>query len=278
MSEFRLSQINVFPVKSLGGISQNSACLTRRGLRWDRRWMLVDAKGQFLTQREFPQLCFLQVILQPDHLLVEDRRSPSSALKVPLQQAEAARRDVQVWKSRCRAETFSPQVDRWFQRVLSIECQLVYMPEDEVRSVEPDFQQDDDIVSFADGFPCLIIGEASLLDLNQRLPTPVTMDRFRTNFVFSGGKPFAEDRWKSIWIGEVEFRVVKPCPRCLVTTIDPQTGESGVEPLRTLASYRRHESGGVMFGQNLVPRNLGEVAVGMPIEVLDEVAGPSRSE
>jgi uncharacterized protein YcbX len=266
-ADFQLDEINIYPIKSLGGVRLDEARLTGRGLQHDRRWMLVDPTGQFLTQRECPAMARLQVILHRDQLVVQPRHHPAPSLKVPLKPASRTRIPVRIWKHECLAESFPAPVDDWFSRHLQRPCRLVYMPDDVYRPVDSPWGKPGELVSFADGFPCLIIGRPSLQDLNRRLSQPVAMDRFRTNFVFSGGPPGSEDSWQRIRIGDVIFRVVKPCSRCVITTLDPQTGQFGDEPLRTLASYRR-QTGGVMFGQNLIHESVGRLATGMNIEVL----------
>lgn len=269
MSDFELTQINIFPVKSLGGITIHRAELTDRGLEHDRRWMLVDAQGTFLTQREIPRMAWLNVSLQPDRLVVQHVLHADDSLEVSPNHLTESTTDVTIWKSVCPAIVYCKEVNDWFSRHLDVECRLVFMPDESRRDVDPLYRQNSEIVSFADGFPSLVIGEASLADLNCRLPEPVPMDRFRTNLVFSGGAAFAEDGWKRIRVGEIEFRVVKPCARCVMTTIDPETAEKGVEPMRTLSTYRRTDDGKVMFGQNLLHNSTGTLEVGMPLEVLE---------
>ncbi len=268
-NQFEISQINIFPIKSLAGFSQQRAQLTDRGLQYDRRWMLVDEAGKFLSQREHPQLALLHVEMHEDYLLVTQQRKPRGSIEIPLVASGVASQTVSIWNDHCLACSVSSEIDRWFSAALRMPCRLVFMPEPTQRLVDADYRTADQIVSFADGFPYLIIGQASLDDLNQRLAEPVSMRRFRTNFVFSGEPPFIEDQWQKIRMGTVVFQVAKPCPRCTMTTVDPDTGVKEIEPLKTLASYRKDESGGVMFGQNLLHETIGEVAVGMQIEVLE---------
>lgn len=263
-----LTQINLFPIKSLGGIRVGSVALTNRGLQYDRRWMLVDSKGNFLTQRTLPVMSQLQVSLQPDNLVVTDRREHGAPLTVPMLLNGENRIRATVFGDTCDAWSYSTTINSWFTRRLGVDCRLVYMPDDADRPVDKAFRRNQEQVSFADGFPALIIGESSLGDLNARLDAPVTMDRFRPNLVFSGGEPFAEDLWRHVKIGEAEFYGVKLCARCVLTTVDPVTSQVGPEPLKTLATYRKQERG-VMFGQNLLHGSDGEIAVGDRIEVLE---------
>jgi hypothetical protein len=173
-----------------------------------------------------------------------------------------------VWGDSVRAEAAGPEADDWLSRSLGVPCRLVCFARDAVRSVDPAFSRATDQVGFADGFPFLLISQASLDDLNRRLAQPVAMLRFRPNLVVAGGEAFAEDGWRRIRIGGLAFRVAKPCSRCIIPTIDPLTGQRGVEPLRTLNSYRKRGKQ-VYFGQNLVHESPGRLAVGMPVEVLE---------
>jgi uncharacterized protein YcbX len=176
---------------------------------------------------------------------------------------------VEVWGDECKAIPASPAAHEWMSQYLGMDCRVVYMPEDSIRLVNPKYAiAPTDHVSFADGFPFLLISQASLDDLNQRLETPLPMNRFRPNFVVSGCTSFAEDTWKRIRIGTMEFHLVKPCARCIVTTVDQQTADRGQEPLRTLAQYRMQD-GKILFGQNLVAVGVGQVSVGDAVEVLE---------
>ncbi|MFN2502027.1 MAG: MOSC domain-containing protein [Pyrinomonadaceae bacterium] len=263
-----ISEINIYPIKSLKSISLQSAKVEERGLQHDRRWMLVDEKRRFLTQREFPVMSRIRVSLSSDLLEAElDGR----AISVPTGAQEKQVGNVAVWNSSVKAAFFEPEVDEWFSEVLGTRCQLAAMTDISKRLVNPFYavRRFKDVVSFADGYPFLLIGEGSLADLNERLGEPVPMNRFRPNFVVAGSEPFAEDSWKKIRIGDTLFHVVKPCARCVMTTIDQTAGEkSGTEPLKTLATYR-NKRGKVMFGQNLIAdASGGTINVGDPITVL----------
>lgn len=263
-----VSGINIFPIKSLGGIQTQSACLTDRGLKHDRRWMLVDREGKFLTQRTVPIMSQLMVSIEGDHLRVQNRRENGDDLLIPTQSDEWSPRVVTVFADTCNALVYPQAINDWFSERIGVACELVFMPDDADRPVDPDYSITGEQVSFADGYPALIIGESSLTDLNSRLDEPVTMKRFRPNLVFSGGEPFCEDHWKQIQIGSVEFAAVKLCARCVLTTVDPLTSEKGREPLKTLATYRKQEKG-VMFGQNLLHPAEGKINVGDAIKVIE---------
>jgi uncharacterized protein YcbX len=177
--------------------------------------------------------------------------------------------EVQVWQDRCRALLVDPAADAWLSEFLGRPVRLVWMPPETQRRVDPRYALSDDHTGFADGFPFLLISRASLDALNARLQTPVSMERFRPNLVVAGCPPHAEDQWQRLRIGDMEFRVAKPCSRCVIPTIDPDTGvrDPGAEPLRTLSAYRRHQ-GKVYFGQNLLHCGSGVLAEGMAVEVL----------
>lgn len=260
----KLSQINIFPIKSCRGISLERAVVERRGLRFDRRWMIVDANYQFLTQRKHPQLAVVEVEIDGGRLIIN---APSrTSLSLPARNSTGERVNVTVWSSVVAAVVVGPESDQWFSELLGFECHLVHMEDDSIRPVKKEYSQDGDHVSFADAFPYMLISEASLEDLNQRLKAPVPMNRFRPNFVLSGCGPFEEDTWKVIRIGSVAFRVAKPCDRCITTTVDQATGIKGTEPFETLTKYRNN-NGGVFFGQNLIADGLGSLSVGEEVIV-----------
>jgi uncharacterized protein YcbX len=244
-----LSAIRIYPIKSTAPQAVESATVEPRGLAQDRRWMLVDEDNRFLTGRRFPVLTQVQAGVLADGLALS---APGQTdLEVPTPTED--QRTVSVWRDSVAAYDAGNLAAAWF------------------RPVDPGYVPAGGPVSFADGFPLLLIGEASLADLNSRLTEPVSMWRFRPNLVFTGAQAFAEDDWRRIAIGEVHFDVVKPCARCVFTTVDPASGEKHPdgEPLRTLTSFRRHPELGVLFGQNLVARNPGIVQHGDPIQVLD---------
>ena len=246
----QLTGIFLYPIKSMKGIALEEWQLNKRGLKHDRRWMLTDRTGKFITQRTLPEMVFLQPSLEEGQLVIRDVRKPGSATAVPLSvNGKSPSIEVQVWKSKCIAAGFSDETNAWFSDALDKDCQLVYMPDTTRRRINPRYAEGEEIVSFADGYPYLIIGEQSLRDLNSKLEFPVEMTRFRPNMTFSGGAPYVEDSWKNFSIGAHSFRGVKPCARCVLTTIDPVNAQKGKEPLATLATYRQtgHD---VLFGLN----------------------------
>lgn len=269
MSRIELTQINLFPIKSCRGISLEGIGLDRRGLVQDRRWMLVNDQGQFVTQRQYSKMSLINTQMTEEQIVVSYPGMESLAL--PQQVENGQEVQVRVWEDNCLALKADHEINQWFSQALEQDLRLVYMPDSTERRVDPDYAQESDITSFSDGFPLLLISEASLEDLNDRLEEPLTMSRFRPNLVVRGCPAYAEDSWKRIRIGDIEFDVVKPCSRCIVTTINPDTGERSVnsEPLRTLSLYRKRGNK-VYFGQNLIHRGMGKLETGAGIEVLEQ--------
>lgn len=268
MEKLTLSEIYIYPIKSLGGISLQSSMVDKRGLRYDRRWMLIDSNGRFLTQREHPQMALMNVSIVDEGLSVRHKQNNSiPKLLIPFDSDSINNVDVQIWNDNLNALHVSPKADKWFSDVLGFRCRLVYMPDDEKRFVESNFNSGDDIVSFADGYPFLIIGQQSLDDLNSRLKEKFPMNRFRPNFVFTGGTAYTEDDWKYFKIGKITFDAIKPCSRCVLTTTNQETGERGEEPLRTLSNYRKIDNK-VMFGMNLISEQTGLVNLEDELKVL----------
>ncbi|HET9933662.1 MAG TPA: MOSC N-terminal beta barrel domain-containing protein [Polyangiaceae bacterium] len=263
MSSLSVSALYVYPVKSCRGISVPRAEIVRRGFARDRRWMVVDASGRFVTQRDTPDLCLVGTKLLDGGIELSHPRMPSFVLPNALE--EGPELDVSVWSHRGLAVK-SEDGSAWLSSALKRPVALVYMPERHERQVNPERARRGDLVSFADGYPFLLISEASLDDLNARLSEPLEMPRFRPNIVVRGATPFAEDDWAELRIGNIGFRGVKGCDRCVVTTLDPETGVAGKEPLRTLSTFRKRD-GKVWFGMNLVHDGAGWLEVGAEVEV-----------
>ena len=262
-----IQNLYLYPIKSLGGISVQEAQVEEKGFKYDRRWMLVDQSGKFLTQRQHPQLALLQVALGKSELTVFSKVDPSHKISFDLEMNSGKEMQVSVWGDRVAALQVDSEVSAWFSDFLGMVVDLVLMPESSHRKMDPRYAVQAESVSFADGMPYVIIGQASLDELNGRLAFPVGMDRFRPNLVFSGGEAYAEDQFKQLQIGEVEFQVVKPCARCVMITVDQEKGTKGKEPLATLATYRTVNNK-VYFGQNAVALGKGIVRVGDPIQPL----------
>jgi len=260
-----LSEINIYPIKSLGGISLQSSEVEKRGLKYDRRWVLVDESNKFFTQRNFPEMALIKVAVENDGLKLQHKTKPFEPLHVPFEFDHSKTDKIVIWDDTVTGEFYNSEIDDWFSEFIGIKCHLVKMPESTQRKVDKSYAKNK-IVSFADGYPFLIIGQASLDDLNSRMEIPLPMNRFRTNFVFTGGKPFEEDNWKTFKIGDVTFRAVKPSARCVITTTDQETAARSHEPLLTLSKYRKIDNK-VMFGMNLVYDSVGKVKVGDKIEL-----------
>jgi uncharacterized protein YcbX len=259
-----LTSIVVYPIKSAAGITLGAWEVDHFGLRHDRRWMVVDPHGNLVTQRTHPRLALVRPVLHDASLVVE---APGIApLDLSLAPSGSVMVKATIWDDRCDALWLGPGPAQWISTVLRSPCALVYMPESTVRPADPAYAPQGSRVSFADAFPFLLISEESLADLNARLPRPLPMNRFRPNLVIAGGEPYVEDRLERFEAGGISFRVVKPCDRCLVTTTDQETTERSVEPLRTLATYRK-VGGEVMFGQNVIHLGTGRLSVGAPLLV-----------
>ncbi|MDF2155158.1 hybrid-cluster NAD(P)-dependent oxidoreductase [Vibrio sp. CAU 1672] len=265
MSRAVLSQINVFPVKSVGGIAVSSAWVEKQGLSFDRRFMLATADGAMVTARKYPQLVTVKSALLADGIVFSC--DGYASLRLRYQKFKMQPTPATVWKDTFTAYTTNDEADDWFSQILGVHVELLFTGEQFNRIREKVGHN----VSFADGYPLLVISEASLEELNRRSSEHHTMDQFRTNLVVAGSQPFEEDRWKRIRIGEVEFESVKPCERCILTTVDTEKGtfRTSKEPLKTLSQFRANKSGGVFFGQNLVARNEGMIRAGDTVEVLE---------
>ena len=257
---FTISSLYIYPVKSLGGVAVNNAKVCPRGLEHDRRWLLVDAGNRFLSQREVPEMALLNVAIENDGLLITHKYKPLS-LHVPFAPATEIYCTVTIWNDTCRAVYVDSRADEWFTWVLGINCRLVYMPDDSLRPVDPRYAHNNEITSFADAYPFLLISEASLADLNSRLDEPVPMDRFRPNIVISGTGAYYEDIIKQFSINGITFTGAKLCDRCVMTTINQQNAQKNKQPLKTLAGYRA-KGNKVLFGQNLLHSGSGTIHIG----------------
>ncbi|CRM20006.1 hypothetical protein H097_23534 [Pseudomonas sp. FH4] len=266
----RLSALYRYPLKSGKAETLAHIGLDKLGLDGDRRWMLVDeASGRFLTQRAVAQMSQLSALWSASGgLTLSGTGRPT--LEVALPGADAELRGVTIWRDTLRVPDAGDEAARWVSDFIGKPTRLVQVPLERARTTAAGYGKDDDQVAFADGFPLLLIGQASLDDLSQRIGRPMEMLRFRPNLVIEGSEAFAEDGWKRIRIGDVELRVVKSCSRCILTTIDPATGERSADrqPLATLETYRK-EPDGVMFGQNLVNDGVGRLEIGMPVTILE---------
>jgi uncharacterized protein YcbX len=264
MQTLTLTGIRIYPIKSLAGIMRSQARVLGKGLEYDRRWMLVDEYGVFLTQRVHGTMALFDVHESPQGFVIT---FAGDSITLPFDPGNPVNPfEVQIWDDRVVAFEVNREFSAWFSRKLDIQCRLMAFPESNPRQIETTFAANGENVSLADAYPLMIIGEASLADLNARLREPLTMNRFRPNLIFSGGAPYEEDTWNEFSIGGEQFNGVKRCARCVLTTINPLTGVKGVEPLKTLATYRRRKNK-IFFGQNVIARTRNEIRVGDTIQV-----------
>ena len=259
-----VSQLFIYPIKSLGGIELSEAFVTERGFQYDRRWMLVNQEGEFMTQRAIPEMALFQTAVFSDHLAVTHKKKNLS-INIPFLPSEQTMM-VQVWSDRCRARIVSTEVSEWFSDLLSIKCNLVFMPETTRRRVDGRYARDKEITSFSDAYPFLLVGQSSLDDLNSRLKEAVPMNRFRPNIVVKNSASFEEDEWAHFSISSVDFWGVKLCARCVITTIDQEKAKKNKEPLKTLATYRMRNRN-IYFGQNLLHKGEGLIKIGDQLEI-----------
>lgn len=245
-----ITGLYIYPIKSLGGIAVSAARLERKGFAGDRRWMLVDENGRFLSQREDPRMALCQPEFSAEGITITDRTGRQSPLVFStLLKGNEEKIPVTIWDDTCTGLLVSTEANNWFSHLLQRPCRLVQLAPEDERPVDPRYARATDAVSFADGFPYLLTNEASLADLNRQLDEPVPMLRFRPNIIISGVPAWIEDEWQHFQLGNHTFRSTKPCARCQVITINPETGEKGIEPLRTLSQFRKHNNK-VYFGLN----------------------------
>ncbi|MGD0698633.1 MAG: MOSC N-terminal beta barrel domain-containing protein [Trebonia sp.] len=268
-----LASVHIYPLKGCRAVDLDEAVVEPWGLAGDRRWLLVDSDGRFVSQREHPALARLVVRYGQgagDGIIASSAGYPTVRVAVPGESPELVK--VTVWGSTVQAAVAGPDADAWFSEYLGEKVRLVYLDDPTRRAVDPEYGADGDVVSFADGYPLLLTSTGSLDQLGEWLAAggdqPVPMNRFRPNVVVNGYQPWAEDRWRRIRIGSVSFRVAKPCGRCVVTTTDQATGVRGSQPLRILAARRRFGKN-LVFGQNIIPDSPGVIRVGDSVEVTE---------
>jgi hypothetical protein len=262
----QVSALIYYPIKSCRGHEVDTSNVERMGLEGDRRMMVITPEGGFLTQRNFPKLALVTPSISGEQLTLSAPDTDNLTIHIC---KSGLTRPVDIWHSKdVQAVDQGERAAEWFSDWLGTSVRLVHFAKGYLRKVSAQYAVNpDDHTGFADGYPILLASEESLADLNSRLDEPVLMNRFRPNVVVRDVEPFAEDTWSRVRIGEVEMAVVKPCARCLVTTIDKETLEKSKEPLKTLASYRKR-NGGAMFGQNVIPINEGRLKRGMSVEIL----------
>lgn len=255
----KVSGLYIYPIKSLQGISLQEVEVMEKGFRYDRRWMLVNEANGHVTQRTHPHLSQIHIMLTDGFIIASHSDMPD--LMIPFMLDSGENIQVTIWEDTVNALEAPQNLSNWFSEIAGEPCKLVFMPEDRSRPVNPNRAINGEHVSFADAYPYLIIGQSSLDDLNARMEVDLPMHRFRPNIVVEGSKPYEEDHWKDILIGELKFHVTHPCKRCVFTTVDQETGKKGAEPLKTLATYRR-EGKEVIFGVNTLALESGRIKVG----------------
>lgn len=271
MNNKQLTDIIIYPVKSLGGIHLTNAKLTPRGLQHDRRWMLVNEKNHFLTIRQHPEFLHFELGDAGDGFIVTHRIKKTS-LTIPYEIALGGQVEVKIWDDMVNAIAADEKYSEWFTEQVGYPCKLVYLPEEAPRRVDPDYVRAEQHVSFADAYPYLIVGESTLADLNEKLEEKITMQRFRPNLVFSGGKPYEEYQWTDIAIGKGLMQCIKPCTRCIVTTMDPETTKAGKEPLKTLFKQKINDK--MVFGENAIALDHEEIKIGDEIVIKSTKQSP----
>lgn len=277
MSLPKVSALNIYPIKSTAGLSLQQAWVDDLGFTFDRRFVICDSKGQFITGRSHPKLCLVQSSLSETGIkLIAPNMMP---LLLTYQEFSPEYKDVTVWGDTIAGQVCSEKANSWFSHYLQQDCTLLFFGEKSFRERKPNTAKARKL-AFADGYPLLLISQASLDDLNSKLIeqnlTTVSMAQFRPNIVVENTLPFAEDGWQRIRVGDIDFKVSKPCERCIFTTINPETGKKNalVQPLKTLQSYRQSSQGEVLFGQNLIPLSHGKIELGDEMTVLSTQSPP----
>jgi uncharacterized protein YcbX len=259
----QVSELFIYPIKSLGGISLSSAVVTDRGFQYDRRWMLVDSDNQFITQRDFAEMALLQVYVEKEGLKVTHKQKGDSIV-IPFE-TSGEFISVQVWSDKVKGIIVNTETNEWFSDILNKPCRLVYMPDQTKRRVDGRYATNKEITNFSDGYPFLTIGQSSLNDLNSRLEEKLPINRFRPNIVFTSGTPYEEDTFAHFIINDIHFYGVKLSARCVITTINQDTIKKSKEPLRTLSTYRM-KNNKIYFGQNLLHDGKGTINIGDEIK------------
>lgn len=256
----KVTGLSIYPVKSLAGINLKQSELDIMGLKYDRRWMVVSPEGKFMTQRTFPQMALIHTEINNGALTL--RKEGMDNHSVPTTSHDSAMMEATVWKDTLKVHKVSNETDVWLTQAIGEACHLVYISDDVMRQCDLEFANEGEQTGFADGFPILIISEASLDDLNQKLNNKVDMRRFRPNIIIDGCEAFAEDQFTSFRIADIPMRGVKLCSRCPLPTVDPDTGiKTSQEPIATLMKYRKWDNK-VFFGINVIHESEGTLKVG----------------
>lgn len=274
MPNLKITDLWIYPIKSLAGIQLTTAHVESRGLQYDRRWVLADSEGTFVHQRDYPAMTLLQPEIHGNTITIRHKQGTLEPLTFDMSEPQTDAIAVRVWEDTCQAKPVSEAANQWFSKFLDKPVQLLYMHEGSIRPADPRYATDQsDKVSFADGYPVLMISEESLNLLNGKTEDYVPMNRFRANIIISGGMAHIEDSLRHVHINGTEFYGVKPCARCVMTTIDAETAIKGKEPLKTLATYRKVDHK-ILFGENFIPKGSGQIKVGDTLEVSEFKKAP----
>ena len=261
-----IHSLHIYPVKSCQGISLESVELVDTGFKYDRHWMVIDKQGQFLSQRQLPNMALIKARLTPQTLTLSTTQN--NQLIIPLTDKAASFTSVKIWNASCRAAIVSNDASQWFSNFLETPCDLVFLPQTEKRHVDSHYANTGQTVGFADGFPLLVVSRASIDLLNSHLPQKVNIDRFRANIIIDGCEAHAEDEWSQISVNDIEIQLVKACSRCVIPSINQQTAKKHLTLLKTLASYRRRRDGRIYLGQNGLHRSSGTISRGQLVTIL----------
>ncbi len=261
-----VTSLHIYPVNSLKGIDVSRLDIEINGPRYDRRWTLVDEEGEFLSLRQIPKLSQLGVEILPGKLLIRAKSVPPLVVK---EQGKKTERTVALRSDSVAVYDEGDEAAEWFEEVIGRKCRLVHFSDEAMHQVNQKYvRSSEDHVAFSDSYPILITSGASLGDLNFKLSSPVSMNRFRPNIVISGCEPYEENSWKLIRVGSLILSCVKPCSRCIAINVDYSTGERGDEPLKTLEGYRK-DGDKIVFGENCIHQAVGTISVGDEVEVLE---------
>lgn len=268
MGKIKLSGIYVYPIKSIAGVSINESIVGERGLKHDRRWMLIDEQNQFITQRKYHEMALIDLKLKDEYMILNHRIKRIGQTEIPLEISEGEQILSTIWSDHVKVIWPKLIADEWISGALQTSCRLVYMPDNSKRQIDPAYVSTEMNTSLSDGYPFLLANNKSLEDVCEKTGVKLEMKRFRPNLVIHTKAAFEEDRWAKLSIGKVNFEIVKPCARCVMTTIDPETGKAGEEPMKTLATYRK-QNGRIIFGQNMIAGSEGSIHIGDEIISFD---------
>jgi len=267
MSKFVISKLSIYPVKSTKGIDLNSMPLTKTGPEYDRRWMVIDDNGKFITQRKHAMMCLIETQLSENSLILRAPNMSELVLPLNTSYSQYALLHSEVWGTEVSGYDCGNEAAQWLSDFLGRTCRLITMPDSIERRVDPNFAKHGELVAYADGFPLLVVSQASLDDFNNKLDAPIAMERFRPNIVISGCEPYAEDSWQTLNVAGIELSLVKPCSRCIIPSIDPQTAEKQMQVNEALMQYRRRDRK-TFFGQNAIHHGLGRLRVGDHVTII----------